>query len=62
MKDKLYEFIQETQSIQIKKEKLSLDNIVQFRADLPPKAKLNFLADINRKCRITQCIVFVNTK
>lgn len=46
----------------MKPEKLSLGNIVQFRADLPAKKKVDFLAEINRKCRITQCIVFVNTK
>jgi len=61
-KDVIYEFVKESQSISLKKEALALDNIVQFRADLPEKTKVDFLAKLHECCSITQCIVFVNTR
>ena len=52
-KDVIYEFVKESQSISLKKEALALDNIVQFRADLPEKTKVDFLAKLHECCSIT---------
>lgn len=52
-KDKICDFVKESQSISLKKEALSLSNIVQFRADLPEKSKVDFLAKLHECCSIT---------
>ena len=58
----IYEILNESQSISLKTKELSLDKIVQFRADLTEKTKVDFLVEFHECCSITQCIVFVNTR
>lgn len=48
----------------MKKERLVLDNILQFRVDLDygKKQKVDYLVKLQESSQITQCIIFVNTR
>lgn len=55
-------FVKEARSISLKQESLALDNVVQYRTELPKGKKIDFLQRLHQCCKITQCIVFVNTR
>jgi len=61
-KEVISDFVKEAKSIALKNDKLSLENLVQYRVDLPKAKKIDFLTQLHGCCKITQCIVFVNTR
>jgi len=46
----------------MKKEKLHLDHIKQFEYRCKPKEKVQFIMDVFNTCKMTQTVIFVNTK
>lgn len=60
--EQISSLVTQSQSIALKTEALKLNNILQFRADLEPKKKIDFLCDLYEASQVTQCIIFVNSR
>jgi ATP-dependent RNA helicase DDX19/DBP5 len=62
VKSEISKFVKEAAAIELKNDKLALDNIVQFKVEVPPKGKIDYLMKLHECCQLTQCIIFVNTR
>ena len=59
---KIKNFVQDARQIKQKQQDLKLTNVKQFFLRTPAKKKLDYIAEIFETCKMTQTIIFANTR